>query len=196
VHEFRGNGSRQTAHPQIHRHGLWHWPWPFLILLRVRGIYRSVFFLCHCLDLFISLPGLQYLFWHTVCLQRDLHCHIWFSKRFILIWPPLWASGQGSWLQIQIFWDVAGLERGPLSLVSTTEELLERKSSGSFLEIPEYGRRDQSCWPRFTFYPQKLAITSPTSGCRSIGIVRSQTQATEFSLSLSLSPYRHISLVT
>jgi hypothetical protein len=28
-----------------------------------------------------------------------------------------------------------GLERGPLSLVSITEELLERKSSGSGLEI-------------------------------------------------------------
>jgi hypothetical protein len=28
-----------------------------------------------------------------------------------------------------------GLERGPLSLVSTTEELLERKSSGFGLEI-------------------------------------------------------------
>jgi hypothetical protein len=35
-----------------------------------------------------------------------------------------------------------GLERGPLGLVSTTEELLERKSSGSALEIREYGRRD------------------------------------------------------
>jgi hypothetical protein len=35
-----------------------------------------------------------------------------------------------------------GLERGPLSLVSTTEELLERKSIGSCLENREYGRRD------------------------------------------------------
>jgi hypothetical protein len=35
-----------------------------------------------------------------------------------------------------------GLERGPLSLVSTIEELLERKSSGSGLEIREYDRRD------------------------------------------------------
>jgi hypothetical protein len=35
---------------------------------------------------------------------------------------------------------VAGLERGPLSLVSTTEELLERKSSDSGLESREYGR--------------------------------------------------------
>jgi hypothetical protein len=31
-----------------------------------------------------------------------------------------------------------GLERGPLSLVSTSEELLERKGSGSGLEILEY----------------------------------------------------------
>jgi hypothetical protein len=36
------------------------------------------------------------------------------------------------------------LERGPLSLVSTTEELLERNSSGSGPEIREYGRRDPS----------------------------------------------------
>jgi hypothetical protein len=57
------------------------------------------------------------------------------------IWPtvsalgsPLWSSGQRSWLQIQgsgfdsrlyqIFLEVVGLERGPLSLVSTAEELL------------------------------------------------------------------------
>jgi hypothetical protein len=29
-------------------------------------------------------------------------------------------------------------------------------------------------------YPQMLALTSPTSGGRSVGIVRSRTQATEF----------------
>jgi hypothetical protein len=34
----------------------------------------------------------------------------------------------------QIFWEVEGLERGPLSLVRTTEELLEWKRSGSGLE--------------------------------------------------------------
>jgi hypothetical protein len=71
--------------------------------------------------------------------------------------PPLWSSGQSSWLQIQrsgfdsrhyqIFWDVAGLERGPLSLVSTTEELLEGKTSGSVIENGEYGRKNLSCWP-------------------------------------------------
>jgi hypothetical protein len=29
-------------------------------------------------------------------------------------------------------------------------------------------------------YPQKLVLSSPTSGSRSVGIVRSRTQATEF----------------
>jgi hypothetical protein len=36
--------------------------------------------------------------------------------------------------RFQIFWEAAGLERGPLSLVRTIEELLGRKSSGSGLE--------------------------------------------------------------
>jgi hypothetical protein len=58
------------------------------------------------------------------------------------------------------------------------------KSSGSCLENREYGRRDPSRWPRGTFYPLKLAITSPTSGGRSVGIVRSRTQTMEFSLVL------------
>jgi hypothetical protein len=34
----------------------------------------------------------------------------------------------------QIFWEVGGLERGPLSLVRTIEELLEWKSNSSSLE--------------------------------------------------------------
>jgi hypothetical protein len=39
---------------------------------------------------------------------------------------------------------------------------------------------DLSRRQRDTLYPQKLALTSPTSGCRSVGIDRSRTQATEF----------------
>jgi len=34
-------------------------------------------------------------------------------------------------------------------------------------------------------YPQKLALTSPTGGGRSVGIVRVRTKATEFSFSFS-----------
>jgi hypothetical protein len=115
---------------------------------------------------------------------------------YIKIWPHLWSSGQSSWLQIQtswfnsrryqIFWEVVGLERRPLSLVNATEELLGRKSSGSGLESGEYGRGDPSRWPLGTHYPQKiegstwhplsaeswrLALTSTTSGGRSVGII-------------------------
>jgi hypothetical protein len=64
------------------------------------------------------------------------------------------------------------LERGPLSLVSTIKELLESKNSGSGLENREQVRRGSAT------HPQKLALTSPTSGSRSVGIVRSRTQAT------------------
>jgi hypothetical protein len=74
------------------------------------------------------------------------------------------------------------LERGPLSLVSTIEELIDRKSSSSGLESREYGRRDLSRWPRGTLYLQKLALTLPTNGSRSVGIVRWRTQTTEFFL--------------
>jgi hypothetical protein len=50
--------------------------------------------------------------------------------------PPLWSSGQSSWLQIRRPGfdsrhyqkkELVCLERGPLSLVSITEELLDRK---------------------------------------------------------------------
>jgi hypothetical protein len=43
-------------------------------------------------------------------------------------------------------------------------------------------RYDYSIYiPRGTLYLQKLALTSPTSCGRSVGIVRSRTQAREFS---------------
>jgi hypothetical protein len=76
-----------------------------------------------------------------------------------------------------------GLEQGPLSQASTNEELLGRNISGSGLESREYSHRDPPSSPRGTFYPQKLAVTSPTSGGHSVGIVRSRNQATEFSIS-------------
>jgi hypothetical protein len=79
----------------------------------------------------------------------------------------------------QTFWHLVSLEWGPLRIVSAVEELLERSSCSS-LENREYGRRDPSRWPRGTLYLQRLALTSPTSGGRSIGIVRLRTQTTVF----------------
>jgi hypothetical protein len=103
----------------------------------------------------------------------------------VVLWLQIQRKGFDS-RRYQIFWQVAGMERGPLSLVSTIEELLERKISDSRLEIREYGRRDPSLWTRGTFYPQKLELTSLTSCGLSVGIIRSPTQATEFSLVYSV----------
>jgi hypothetical protein len=44
------------------------------------------------------------------------------------------SRGLGFDSQRYQIWEVVGLERGPLSLVSTIEELLGRNSSGSGLE--------------------------------------------------------------
>jgi hypothetical protein len=80
--------------------------------------------------------------------------------------------------RFQIFWETAGLERGPLSLLRTTEELLEGKVAGPVKKTEINDRGDPLRWPRDILYPQKLVLTSPTSGGRSIGIVRSRTKAT------------------
>jgi hypothetical protein len=108
---------------------------------------------------------------------ETLYFRFWYS-----FWPPLWSSGQSSWLQMQrsgfdsrrhqFFCELVGLERGPLSLVSTTEEIHERKRSGSSLENQEYSHKDPSRWRRGTLYPQKLVLTSPKSCGRSVGTVR------------------------
>jgi hypothetical protein len=56
--------------------------------------------------------------------------------------PRLWSSGQSSRLRIQrsrfyswryqIFWEVVGLEGGPLSLMSTFESCLKEKVMAAF----------------------------------------------------------------
>jgi hypothetical protein len=59
--------------------------------------------------------------------------------------PGYRSSGPGSIPSaIMILREVVGLEWGPLCLMSTTEELLARKSSGSDLNIREYSHRDPS----------------------------------------------------
>jgi hypothetical protein len=106
--------------------------------------------------------------------------------------PSLWSSGQSSWLQIQrsrfdsrryqILREVVVLERGPLILVSTIEELLGRKSSGSVPEIENTAVGICHTDHVAPLYPQKFTLTSPTNCGRSVGIVRSRTQTSEFKM--------------
>jgi hypothetical protein len=117
----------------------------------------------------------------------DVSCFLWRTNWIYICYveesrPPLWSSGQSSWLQIkrsgldsrryQIFWEVVGLER------EYNWGATWKKSSGSGLEIREYGYRDPSSWPRGALYQETLALTSPKSGGRSVGIIRSRTQQT------------------
>jgi hypothetical protein len=91
-------------------------------------------------------------------------------------------------LHYQIFCEVLGLERGPLSLVSKLEEYLEEKVAIWTIEqkILSYCLRDPLRWPRDTLYPQRLALTSLTIGGRLVGRVLSRTKATELLLLLLL----------
>jgi hypothetical protein len=104
------------------------------------------------------------------------------NKRGLVVWVPGYRSrGSGfNSRRYQIFWEVVGLERGPFSFVKIIEELLEWKSSGFSLKTEINGRWNSWRWPRDNFYPQRLALTSPTSGGRSVGIVRLRTKGTEF----------------
>jgi hypothetical protein len=61
------------------------------------------------------------------------------------------------------------------------------------LENREYGRGDPLRWPRDTLYPQKLALTSPTSDGPSVGILRLRTKASEF-LYFTFSPFLFFTL--
>jgi hypothetical protein len=100
----------------------------------------------------------------------------------LVVWVPGYISRQPRLdsRRYQVLWEIVSLERGPVSLVSTIEEQLERKSSRSGLENRKYDRKDPSLWPRGTLYPQKIC----TNFAQQATVARpvyffSRTQATE-----------------
>jgi hypothetical protein len=88
----------------------------------------------------LSILSLSPVLYNILCHVSHILCLFipYFSlcifEHYVFIGSPLWSSGHSSWLQIQrpgfdsrryqIFWEVAGRERGPLSLESTIKELL------------------------------------------------------------------------
>ena len=107
--------------------------------------------------------------------------------------PPLWSSGQSLWLQIQRsrvrfpalpdFLSSSGSRTGstqPREVNWGATWIKKCSGPGPENRLTAVGIR---CADHVTpFYPQKLALTSPTGGGHSVGIVRSRTKATEFFL--------------
>jgi hypothetical protein len=60
--------------------------------------------------------------------------------------------------RFQIVWEAACLELGPLSLVRTTEEILEEKVADPVTKTEINDRGNPLRWPRKTLYPQKLVL--------------------------------------
>ena len=108
--------------------------------------------------------------------------------------PPLWSSGQSFWPQIQgsrvrspalpDFLSSSGSGTGATQPREVNlRSYLNEKSSGSRSRKQRLTAVGTRCADHVTpHYPQMLALTSPTSGGRSVGIVRVRTKATEFSL--------------
>jgi hypothetical protein len=109
-------------------------------------------------------------------------------KSFILnqivtcVWPPLWFSGQSSWLKIQksrvrfptlpdYLWN-SGPWKGPLSLMRTVEELLEWQVAAAAWKTEINNSRDLLRWPCNTFVALK-AGTNFTEQWRPLGLYTS-----------------------
>jgi hypothetical protein len=120
------------------------------------------------------------------------HISVLFCYWISLNWPPLWSSNRSFWLQIQrfrvrfqIFLEIEGLERGTLSLLRITEELLERTVVAPFYKTEINGLGNSLSWPRDTLSPLKLALTPSTSGGRSVDIGRWRTKPRSSFISLN-----------
>ena len=116
-------------------------------------------------------------------------------KRDVLCWVYICMTGGNVLLQLKqshyspwrfqeveapIFQESKHIKMVRLSALRTCRLYLPGIIPGTHLLLTAVGIR---CANHVTpLYPQKLALTSPTGGGRSVGIVRSRTKATEFKL--------------
>jgi hypothetical protein len=128
---------------------------------------------------------------YEVLIRKPEHWNplTWIRHRWKYRRPPLWSSGQSSWLHIQrpgfdslrcqIFWEVMCLGTGSTQPREYNWGATWKKK---VKETKNTAVEDPLCWPRGTLYQQKLALTPPISCGISVGMVRSRTKATKFVL--------------
>jgi hypothetical protein len=107
--------------------------------------------------------------------------------------PPLWSSGQSSWLQIQRsrvrFPALPDFLRSSKSGTGSTRPCdcncnckwgaISRKWRLRSKKNEINVRGDLLLWPHDTLYRLKLALTSPTNGSHAVDIVRLRAKTTE-----------------
>jgi hypothetical protein len=120
--------------------------------------------------------------------------NVWGKLKTIVCsaWPPLWSGGQSFWLQIHSsrvrFPALPDFLSSSWSGTGSTQSrevnwgaTWIKRSCGSRSRKQINGRGDPLRWPRDNPLSAKVG-TTPTGGGRSVGIVRSQTKATEISV--------------
>jgi hypothetical protein len=101
----------------------------------------------------------------------DVLCFLWGTNWIYICYieesrPRLRSSGHGSWLQIhrsgldsrcyQIFWEVVGLERSPLSSWVQLRSCLKQKETALFQKREITTVEDPSRWLRYTALSAKF----------------------------------------
>jgi hypothetical protein len=148
-----------------------------------------------CMSLFLhnglGAPGLHTHLQHHISsllrVSEDSSAESLFLVWFLRARLPLWSSGQNSWLQIQRSWVRFPALPDFLRSGSVTGSTQPRednwgatwmKSKGSGMEDPRLTAVRTRCPGRATpLYPQKLVLTSPTSGRRSADIISLRTKS-------------------
>jgi hypothetical protein len=153
-------------------------------------------FLFICLTEYHSV----FLLYLAGCLRffkNSISYTVWYRR------PPPWSIGQSSWLQIQRSRvRIPALPHFLRSGGSGTGSTQPRednwgatwmeKVAAPVLKSEINGRGDPLRWPRDTLYRQKLALILPTSGGRSVGIVRLLTKSHGVLVFFSLVWYRQM----
>jgi hypothetical protein len=121
------------------------------------SIFYNPFQYCPSIYAYIFLVAtFVQIFWLKFCYKYSSRLS---QTASVVLWSEFLATDPNVRVRfsaLQDFLRSSGLERVPLNLLSTTEELLERNSRGFGLEMRKYGRRDP---PRLTtWYPLSAKV--------------------------------------
>jgi hypothetical protein len=124
--------------------------------------------------------GQSLVLWRDSLLERsiDIRCTVqctsWGSSSYVGVSRKLlWWRHRCS-LGIERVGNVRRWKPLPDSKLRGLSEFYTVKLRKALKQYWDYGRGNPLCWPHNTLYPQKLALTSSTSGGRLVGIVSIQ----------------------